>query len=75
MSSTKTSSKIKYACVKEGIKFNMYRCRNQFSTNMIKNGKDIRTIMELMGHNNIKMIIDYTRSENKSKLNALKIRE
>lgn len=66
---------IPYACNLEGIKFNMFRYRHQFSTDLIKNGKDVRTIMELIEHNNTKMTIDYARTENKSKLDALKIRD
>lgn len=59
------------ACNLEGIKFNMLRYRHQFSTDLIKNGKDVRTIMELMGHNNIEMPFGYARSDEQAKINAL----
>lgn len=72
--STKASAKIKHATSLEGINFNMYRCRHQFSTDLIRSGQDVRTVMELMGHNNIKMTIGYARSNNTIKLNALKNR-
>lgn len=74
MNSTKVSNKIRLACKAEEIEFNMYRCRHQFSTDLILSGQDVRTVMELMGHNNIGMTIEYARSNNNSKLNALENR-
>lgn len=74
MNSTFVSNKIRLSCKAEGIEFNMYRCRHQFSTDLIRSGQDLRTIMELMGHNNINMTVDYARSNNELKIQALENR-
>lgn len=68
-------SKINYVCSKEGIKFNQYRLRHQFSTDLVTDNQDLRTIMELMGHNNPSMTIEYARSNEELKIKALKDRK
>lgn len=68
-------NKINYACKKEGIKFNQYRLRHQFSTDLVTDNQDLRTIMELMGHNNPSMTIEYARSNDDLKIKALKDRK
>lgn len=69
------TNKISRTCKLEGLKFNMYRLRHQFSTDLITANKDPRTIMELMGHNNIAMTIEYARSSDELKEKALKDRK
>ena len=53
----------------------MYQLRHQFSTDLITNNVDIRTVMELMGHNNTDMTIDYARSSDDLKKEALENRD
>lgn len=53
----------------------MYQLRHQFSTDLITNNVDIRTVMELMGHNNTNMTIDYARSSSELKSDALNKRK
>ncbi len=69
--SSQVGNKIRYICKQHGIKFNMYQLRHQFSTDLITNNVDIRTVMELMGHNNTNMTIDYARSSSELKSDAL----
>lgn len=73
--STQVGNKIRYICKQHGIKFNMYQLRHQFSTDLITNNVDIRTVMELMGHNNTNMTIDYARSSSELKSDALNKRK
>ncbi len=70
----KVTNKVRYASRKLGINFNMYQLRHQFSTDLITEGVDPRTVMELMGHNNTGMTIDYARSNEELKLKALEDR-
>lgn len=51
----KVTNKVRYAARKLGVDFNMYQLRHQFSTDLITEGVDPRTVMELMGHNNTGM--------------------
>ena len=69
------TNKITRCCKMDGLKFNMYRLRHQFSTDLITNNVDPRTIMELMGHNNMDMTVSYARSNNDLKEDALKTRK
>ncbi len=69
------TNKITRCCKMDGLKFNMYRLRHQFSTDLITNNVDPRTIMELMGHNNMDMTVAYARSNNDLKEDALKTRK
>ena len=48
-----------------------YMLRHQFSTDMLIEGVDIRTIQELMGHTNSTMTIGYARSNDELKRKAL----
>lgn len=66
---------IYHMCKKRGIDFTMYKLRHQFSTDLITNNTDVRTVMELMGHNNPSMTIEYARSNQKQKEEALKNRK
>lgn len=54
--------KIKYVCRKIGVEFNLYRLSHKFSTDLVTGNVDPRTIMELMGHNNIGQTLEYARS-------------
>lgn len=65
------TNKITNCAKKIGIKFNMYMLRHLFSTDLITNKTDPRTVMELMGHNNIAMTIEYARSNSNLKEQAL----
>lgn len=69
--SQKAASLIKCACDKAGIRFNSYMLRHAFSTNMLQQGVDIRTIMELMGHTSSSMSLEYARSNNDLKKDAI----
>lgn len=62
---------IKNACKKTGIEFRSYMLRHNFSTTLIQNGIDIRTIQELMGHASGSMTIDYARSNDDLKVKAI----
>ena len=67
---------INYVCQKEGIDFTLYRLRHKFSTDMITSKEvDIRTAMELMGHTAKSMTLDYARSNEELKREALKNRK
>lgn len=53
----------------------MYKLRHQFSTDLIMQNNDPRTIMELMGHNNTCMTISYARSNDDKKRDTMKKRK
>lgn len=73
LSSSYVCDKIRHAMKKKGLKFNMYMLRHKFSTELLKNGVDIRTIMELMGHTNSSMSIEYARSDDERKNEAINL--
>lgn len=75
LDSNKVSNKITNICRKLGIEFNMYRLRHQFSTDLIINNNDPRTVMELMGHNNTNMTISYARSNDDKKRDTMNKRK
>lgn len=75
LDSNKVSTKIRNLCKRLGIEFNMYQLRHQFSTDLIMNNNDPRTVMELMGHNNTKMTISYARSNDEKKRETLSKRK
>lgn len=54
--------------------FRMYQLRHQFSTDLVLNNVDVRTIMELMGHSNTSMTINYARSNQEVKKEVIDIR-
>lgn len=57
-------------------KYHVYTLRHQFSTDLVQNGTDLRTISELMGHNTQNnMTIYYARSNNDLKRKAIDSRE
>ena len=59
---------------KDGIDFNLYQLRHRFATDLLVDGNDPKTIMELMGHNNTKMTIGYAQSSDDLKMSALENR-
>lgn len=75
LDSNKASTKIKNLCNKHGFEFNMYRLRHQFSTDLIIQNNDPRTVMELMGHNNTNMTISYARSNDDKKRDTMNKRK
>lgn len=68
------TSKLARTCINSGIKFNLYMLRHKFSTDLITTQTDVRTTMELMGHNNPSMTIDYARSNDDLKQKAINAR-
>ena len=68
-------NKITRCCKQDGLHFNMYRLRHQFSTDLVTNNVDPRTVMELMGHNNVNMTVSYARSNEELKKDALETRK
>lgn len=62
-------------CKKKGYKFTLYQLRHQFSTDMLMNGVDPRTVQELMGHAHFTMTADYARSNMNAKRNAIDSRK
>ena len=64
-----------HTCKKLNINFNLYQLRHQFSTDLITNHADVRTVMELMGHTNPSMTVGYARSNDDIKKKALESRK
>lgn len=62
---------IRKACNEANITFRPYMLRHAFSTKLITSNTDIRTVQELMGHKNMSMTIDYARSSDELKRNAV----
>ena len=54
-----------------GIPFNMYQLRHTVATKLVTSGVDQRTIIEILGHENISMSVYYARSDEERKKNAL----
>lgn len=71
--STLLGDQLSQMAKRHGIKFNLYAIRHNFSTSLIDK-TDIRTIQELMGHSNPDMSVQYARSSNAKKIDALKER-
>jgi integrase len=65
---------IKSVADKLKIDFNLYDLRHRFATDLTLNNVDDRTKMELMGHKSIKMTLDYARSNDEKKIDALENR-
>lgn len=59
------------ACDKANIEFRPYMLRHAFSTKLITSNTDVRTVQELMGHKNMTMTVDYARSSDELKRNAV----
>lgn len=71
----RATDKITRICRLEGINFTMYMLRHKFSTDLVTNNVDPRTVMELMGHCDPKMTISYARSDLALKQEVLKERK
>ena len=54
--------------------FRAYTLRHQFTTDMLQQNVDIRTIMELMGHTESTMTLYYARSNDQKKREAVENR-
>lgn len=67
------TDKINHLCKVNDIKFNLYALRHNFSTRLINNGINPRTHQELMGRKNYTMSVNYARSTNDQKLDALNV--
>lgn len=65
------SSKLKHWCEDSQINFNQYMLRHNLATTLILAGTDVRTVKELMGHNNIDMSVSYARSNENAKNKAI----
>lgn len=66
--------KLRKIAKKVDVKFNLYDLRHRFATDLTLNLVDDRTKMELMGHKNISMTLEYARSNDNKKISALKDR-
>ena len=55
--------------------FRPYMLRHQFSTDLLVNGTDLRTIQELMGHKESSMTLEYARSNDGLKAKAIRDRK
>lgn len=75
LDSNLVSNKITNISKKCGVEFNMYRLRHKFSTDLIIDNNDPRTVMELMGHNNTNMTISYARSNDEKKRDTMNKRK
>ena len=71
ITSRKYANFIHNACTKANINFRPYMLRHAFSTKLVTSNTDIRTVQELMGHKNISMTVDYARSSDELKRNAV----
>lgn len=66
--------RLRYIASKVDVKFNLYDLRHRFATDLTLNLVDDRTKMELMGHKNLSMTLDYARSNDEIKKKALATR-
>ena len=56
-----------------GIQFNLYRLRHNMATELVKNGTDTKTTMELLGHTNYSMSLGYANSSDDQKRDAIRL--
>lgn len=66
--------KLKNICKRHNIDFHLYDLRHRFATDLTLNNVDDRTKMELMGHKYISMTLDYARSNDEKKKEAMEKR-
>jgi integrase len=71
LDSTYVSNYLRKISKRKGIEFRAYMLRHNFATSLISKNTDIRTVMELMGHSSSSMSIEYARSNDKLKKEAL----
>ena len=65
------STKIRKYSNKLGLEFHLYQLRHLFSSDLVRDGVDLRTIQELMGHASKGMTLSYARSDDSTKMKAL----
>lgn len=64
---------LRHLLKKTNIKFNLYMLRHNMATALITNGIDTKTTMELLGHSQYNMSLDYANSSEKLKKKAIKL--
>ena len=69
--STKASSLIKRVCKRNGIDFRCYQLRHTFVKDLVDSDINPRTIMDLMGHASWRQSLDYSRTTEQQKLEAI----
>lgn len=67
--------KVKRIAKSVDVDFHLYDLRHRFATDLTLNMVDDRTKMELMGHKNLSMTLDYARSNDDKKMKALESRK
>ena len=72
LNSRKISSMIKTICKKNNIVFHLYSLRHAFATNLIQSGVAPRTAQDLMGHASFSMSMEYARSSESERIEAIK---
>lgn len=71
MTTNRISRHINTVKKRMGIDFHLYMLRHRFSTRLVTNNVDPRTVMELMGHKNFGMTVSYARSDDDKKKIAI----
>lgn len=71
----KVSTNIKATAQRIGINFNLYMLRHTFIKQLIDNGVNQRTIMDIVGHASFNQSLYYSRSDDKQRNEAIKVIE
>lgn len=71
LTTKKISQHVNTVTKRLGIDFHLYMLRHRFSTKLVTNNVDPRTVMELMGHKNFSMTVSYARSDEEKKKKAI----
>ena len=76
MSTKKASQVVRWAAHRVGVKFNFYMLRHKLGTDLIVNQHtDPRTVMAIMGHNNMRQTIEYAVSNEQVMRQAMEQRD
>ena len=73
MSSTFVGNILRRVLQGTGIKFNLYRLRHNMATELVKNGTDTKTTMELLGHAKYDTSLGYANSTDEQKKDAIQL--
>ena len=73
MNSTFVGNILRRVLMGTGISFNLYRLRHNMATELVKNGTDTKTTMELLGHATYNMSLGYANSTDKQKEKAINL--